>query len=85
MSMIRTTISLQEDLHKKLMFEAVNNRKSLSAIINERLTNRRAGLSDRAVDEEIKEARAFFHKIGKMIGKTDWKKVIREERDRDNA
>ena len=85
MSMIRTTISLQEDLHKKLMFEAVNNRKSLSAIINERLTNRRAGLSDRAVDEEIKEARAFFDKIGKMIGKTDWKKVIREERDRDNA
>ena len=85
MPMIRTTISLQGDVHKKLMLEAVNKRKSLSAVINDRLTNRRAGLSDRAVEQEIKETRAFFNKIGKMVGKADWANVIREERDRDNA
>ncbi len=83
MGQIRTTISLDEDLHKQLSLSAVSMGATLSNIVNWRLANRNFGQNQAQVQAVITSDLDFFAALSKKIGKTNWAKLIREERDRD--
>ena len=80
MKKVRTTISLEENLHRQLMTEAFNTNKSLSQIINIKLKNKNFTCEAQI---DINKDFALFDRLAKKAGKTDWTKLIREERDRD--
>lgn len=83
MSQIRTTVSLDANLHQALMSQAVTSGMSLSTLVNKRLANQNAGVRSDVIKKQIADDLKFFKKLGKKMGETDWAKVIREERDRD--
>lgn len=83
MSQIRTTISFDEDLHKQLSLVAVGLGASLSDVVNWRLTNKNYGQSTTQVQATINSDLDFFSTLAKKAGKTNWTKLVREERDRD--
>jgi len=78
MNTVRTTVSLDENLHRQLMAQAFSMGKSFSEVINLKLKNANFGIKRTTAAEDL----AFFRKLGKKTGKTDWTKLIREERDR---
>lgn len=84
MNQIRTTISLDEDLHKQLSMAAVNMGATLSDLVNWRLTNKNFGQNQTQVQAAIVSDLDFFATISKKVGKTNWGKLVREERDRDS-
>ncbi|MFH1863636.1 MAG: hypothetical protein ABIJ85_01810 [bacterium] len=84
MQMIRTTVSLPEDLYSDLRLIALEERKSLNSLILEKL-NRKPVKQAKSLDNEIEETLAFFRMVAKMGKKIDAAKAVREERDRDNA
>lgn len=84
MQMIRTTISLPEDLYSDLRLIALEERKSLNSLILEKL-DRKPTKQIKSLDNEIEETLAFFRRVAKMGKKIDAVKAVREERDRDNA
>lgn len=82
MNMIRTTISLREDLYNNLKRLALNKRVSLSGIINARLIEGNNELSKIELERKAKGARAFFAKLArKATIKIDSAQAIREMRD----
>ena len=84
MQMIRTTVSLPEDLYSDLRLIALEERKSLNSLILEKL-NRKPVKQAKSLDNEIEETLAFFRMVAKMGKKIDAATAVREERDRDNA
>lgn len=84
MLMIRTTITLPEDLYSDLRLIALEEKKSLNSLILEKL-NRKPIRKAVSLDDEIEETLAFFRKVAKMGKRIDAVKAVREERDRDNA
>lgn len=79
MNTIRTTISLEENLHRYLLTRAFNSGKTLSQIVNEKLKNSNFNPSQTQL---VKNELAFFARLGQKAGKTDWVKMVRRERDR---
>ena len=85
MNTIRTTITFHEALYRQLAVQAAVMGVGLSDLVNRKLTNVNAGTSDASAKQKIRENRAFFRALGKKLGRTDWTKLVREERDRDNG
>lgn len=67
-------------MHHQLSTLAFNQKKSLSEVINSKLKNANYGSLKSNVS--TKQGLALFAKLGKKAGKTDWTKLVREERDR---
>lgn len=81
MNMIRTTISLREDIYDDLRRLAAARRMSFSGVVNARLTGGTSLMNEDEVKQKIKESREFFRKLAKSTSKTDPVKAIREMRD----
>lgn len=82
MNMIRTTVSLREDVYDDLRRLAVAKRMSLSGVVNAKLAGGSFSLNEREIRQKIKESREFFGRLAKK-GKPgiDVTKAIREMRD----
>lgn len=83
--MIRTTVSFDPMLHQELSVQAAKIGISFSQIVNQKLANKNFGQNKADTKKKVADDLALFRKMGKKLGKTDWTKLIREERDRDNG
>ena len=83
MNQIRTTISFDEDLHKQLSLSAISIGTTLSDLINRRLTNKNFGQNTTQIQKSLASDLDFFATLGDKMGKTNWVKLVREERNRD--
>lgn len=83
MNQVRTTISLDEDLHKQLSLTAISMGTTLSDLVNWRLANKNFGQNTNQIQSAINSDLDFFATLAKKAGKTNWVKLIREERNRD--
>lgn len=83
MNTVRTTVVFDEDLHKHLSMQATALGVTFSDLVNKKLANPNVVANKNIIKTQINDDLAFFHKLGKKMRKTDWAKVIREERDRD--
>lgn len=82
MNMIRTTVSLREDVYDNLRRLAANKRMSLSGVMNIKLSGESFAMNEAEVAAKIKESRAFFRKLAKSgKSKVDTTQAIREMRD----
>ena len=83
MNYVRTTITLPADTHEQLMILSIKKKKTLGELIDGMMKNK----NYLASEEEIEKKHAHFMEVcarlGKKYGKTDWTKLVREERDRD--
>ena len=79
--MIRTTISLREDIYDNLRRLAAVKRMSFSGVVNAKLAGGPLALSENEVRQKIKESREFFRKLAKSTPKIDPVKAVREMRD----
>ena len=80
--MIRTTISLREDIYDNLRRLAAVKRMSFSGVVNAKLAGGPLALSENEVSQKIKESREFFRKLA-LRGKpeVDTTRAVREMRD----
>lgn len=83
MQMIRTTISIPEDLYGDLRLMSFDENRSISSLIVDRLYKKPIK-KIKSKEEELAKTLAFFRKISRMGVQIDPVKVVREERDRDN-
>lgn len=83
--MIRTTVSFEPELHKELSVQATKIGISFSQIVNRKLANKNFGQDKSDIGKKVAADLVSFRKFGKKLGKTDWTKLIRAERDRDNG
>lgn len=83
MNTVRTTIAFDPGLHQQLALQAVSLGISLSDLVNKKLANGNVGISRDALQKQIADDLAFFQSFGKKMGKIDWVKALRKERDRD--
>ena len=79
--MIRTTVSLREDVYDNLRRLAAAKRMSFSGVVNVKLAGGSFSLSESEVKQKIKESREFFRKLAKSTPKIDPVKAVREMRD----
>lgn len=82
MNMIRTTVSIREDVYDNLRRLAAAKRMSLSGVVNVKLAGEFLVLTEDEAEQKIKESREFLKKIA-MNGKTgvDTTMAVREMRD----
>lgn len=85
MNTVRTTIVFDEALYRQLTVQAAVMGVGLSELVNKKLVNRNVGLDDEAKERLLAKQRAIFRALGKKLGPTDWTKLVREERNRDDA
>jgi len=84
--MIRTTITLPDQLHEELRIQAFKTKSSLSDVVVKKLWGEKAIKKEKkSLDKQIEREIAFFRKIQRMKPQFDAAKAVREERDRDNA
>lgn len=78
---------MPEDLHRQLMLMAMNKKMSFSDVVRKKLMAR--DISEEELERQIEDDLAYFRSVGRKIKKRvkywDAAKIIREERDRDNA
>ena len=82
MNKIRTTVSFDQDLHRQLSLQAASLNLSLSDLINRKISNKnyaKTGPSQNQIDADL----AFFQKLAKKMGQTNWVSLVRKERERD--
>ena len=79
--MIRTTVSLREDVYDNLRRLAAAKRMSFSGVVNVKLAGESFSLSENEVKQKIKVSREFFKKLAKSTPKIDPVKAVREMRD----
>ena len=84
MNTVRTTISLEADLHRQVLAQANNLGLSMSEVVNKRLMNPNFGKSRAQIEEKIAEDRRFFRQLSHKGRKVDLVKALREYRDRDS-
>ena len=77
--LIRTTITLPEPLHQSLRFEAIRQKKSLGAVILQKIQGKHSSAANLADD------RALFAQVAKSGKKIDLARALRQERHRDDA
>lgn len=84
MQMIRTTISIPEDLYGDLRLMSFDENKSISSLIVDKLYKKpiKKIISK---EEEFEKMFTFFRKVAKSGVQIDAVQSVREERDRDNA
>lgn len=82
MNMLRTTITLREDVYDELRKLAAAKRMSMSDIVNARLSNTNYGLSQEEVQKKIERAEKMLDSLASK-GKpgVDVVKAVREMRD----
>jgi len=85
MQMIRTTVSLPEDLYNDLRLAAFREKKSLSRLLVEKIENKKEVKKTLSVEERVRRDFAFFDKVARSGVQINAVKAVREERDRDNA
>lgn len=84
MQMIRTTISIPEDIYGDLRLMSFDENRSISSLIVDRLYKKPVKKT-KSKQEELVDTLAFFRKVAKMGVQIDPVKAVREERDRDNV
>lgn len=57
----------------------------LSDLVNKKLANQNVGVSAGSAAEKIARNLSLFRSLAKKTGKTDWVRLVREERDRDRG
>ena len=57
---------------------------TLSDLVNWRLTNKNFGQNQTQAQAAIASDLDFFASLSKKAGKTNWAKIVREERNRDS-
>lgn len=83
MNMLRTTITLREDVYDELRKLAMANRMSMSDVVNAKLSNMNFGLGEEEIERKVKSNRAVFEALAKK-GKpgVDVISAVREMRDK---
>lgn len=84
MNTVRTTVILNASLHRQLSLQATMMGVGLSDIVNRKLANQNVGVSASSTANKIAKNLMLFRALAKKTGKTDWTKLVREERDRDD-
>ncbi len=86
---VRTTVGIADQTHEYLMLRAIRERRTIGDIIDELALVSQPRLSEGDLDRQIEKDLAYFRSVGRKIkkGVKNWNatKIIREERDRDNA
>lgn len=89
MNIIRATLRLPEELHQELMLAAFNRKISFNDLVKQKLMMVDVKQTDDELNGEIEEELRFLNSIGRKIkagiGVIDCAKLVREERDRNNA
>jgi hypothetical protein len=85
MQMIRTTISLPEDVHTNFRILALQQKKTFNDVILANLLIKKRTKKNKSIDDQIASDFALFDEIARSGIKIDAVKAVREERDRDNA
>ena len=86
MQMMRTTVTLPIELHRKLRLEAIKAKKSFSGVVVDKIqSGKRTTLSKKNIANMIKRDFALFDEVANSGLEIDLVKALREERDRDNA
>jgi hypothetical protein len=85
MNTVRTTITFDSALYRRLSVQAAMMGVGISKLVNKKLVNGNVGFTVQTIEEKIAQNRAFFRSLGRKMGQTDWTKLVREERDRDHA
>lgn len=83
MNTVRTTVVFDENLYRQLSLLASAMGLSFSHLVNKKLSNINVGTNFGLIQKQMANDLTFFRKLGKKAGKTDWAKIIREERNRD--
>ncbi|MEK7577757.1 MAG: hypothetical protein AAB492_04045 [Patescibacteria group bacterium] len=83
MNLVRTTITIPSDTHEFLMLQSFSKKKTLGELVDGLVKNNNYLKSDDEVEKNLIAFRNLCKKMAKKAGKTDWMKLIREERDRD--
>lgn len=83
MNTIRTTIVLDTTLHRQLSIQAAMLGVGLSDLINNKLANKNVGSPSESTANILSKNVSLFRILGKKAVKTDWVKLVREERERD--
>lgn len=81
MNYVTTNIRISEEDYLMLKAEAAQKRKSLSAIVREKVTRRNKKYSDKEADRLMKSLRVLAKKNAKYFRGLDGVKLIREMRD----
>lgn len=84
MNIIRTTISLREDVYDRLRMLAATQRTSLSKVINHKLAGHQEtplSPTHEEIEKKIEETRSFFRKLSANTPKIDSVTAIREMRE----
>lgn len=82
MQTVRTTITFPEELHQKLLVEAVTTKKTLSKLVVEKLGKRKRALQHTTMEMRIRRGRAFFDRVARMGKPINAVQAVREERER---
>lgn len=91
MHLVRRSVAFPEDIYEALRMEAFSRRMSVNGLVLEKVKPKMKvkAASKKSVETRIDRDLAFFKNMGDKIrmevGEVDIVKVIREERDRDNA
>lgn len=87
MNTVRTTITLPEDMHRQLMLMAMNKKMSFNDVVKKKLMSREVSEDEleEQIEKDLAELRRIGRKIKRKVGNVDVARIIREERDRDNA
>lgn len=83
MNQVRTTVTLPSDTHEYLMTMSFKQKKTLGELIDGFVKNKNFLSDKQDIEKRLADFRAFCVKLGKKAGKTDWTKLVREERNRD--
>lgn len=82
MNMIRTTVSLPEELHEEIRLLAFKNRISFSDAMLSKINGKKNyKKSQKSLDKDIERTIKFFRKIANTGTKIDAEKAVREERE----
>ncbi|MBI2008102.1 hypothetical protein HYS82_00395 [Candidatus Amesbacteria bacterium] len=91
MNLVRRSVAFPEDIYEALRLEAFSRRMSVNGLVLEKVRPKMKNVAanKKKVEAKIAADLAYFKKIGDKIkremGEVDVAKMIREERDRDNA
>lgn len=83
MNYVRTTITIPSDTHEYLMTQSFKTKKTLGELVDGMVKQKHTVLSEKEIDANIAKIKQIGARIEKKYGKTDWTRLIREERDRD--
>jgi len=84
MNLVRRSVAFPEDIYEALRLEAFSRRMSVNQLVVEKSSGIKVSRARDAV-RDWEKLQAIGRKIKAEMGEVDVVKIIREERDRDNA